>query len=137
MAEHKSQPTPEDSLKLGYEVRDTNLRLVGWMALGLTSLVVLAFIAMSLMYNLLEISQPVRRVPPLLEEAQGLPPGARLQRNPAQDMQKMQLEQEAILNSYGWVDEEAGVVRLPIERAMELTLERGLLTRPQQPAEGE
>jgi hypothetical protein len=41
-------------------------------------------------------------------------------------MQEMVTEQEAILNSYGWVDKEAGVVRIPIERAIELTLERGL-----------
>jgi hypothetical protein len=29
-----------------------------------------------------------------------------------------------VLDSYGWVDRERGLVRLPIERAMELTLER-------------
>jgi hypothetical protein len=35
------------------------------------------------------------------------------------------------LVGYGWVDREAGIVRLPIERAMELLLERGLPTRPE------
>jgi hypothetical protein len=35
-----------------------------------------------------------------------------------------------LLEGYGWVDREAGVVRLPIERAMALVLERGLPTRP-------
>jgi hypothetical protein len=65
----------------------------------------------------------------LLEEAQGLPPGPLLQRDPEQDMQEMSTEQDAILNNYGWVDKEAGVVRIPIERAIELTLERGLPTR--------
>jgi hypothetical protein len=66
-----------------------------------------------------------------LEESQGLPPEPLLQRNPAEDMQEMQAENEAILNSYGWVDQEAGIVRIPIEQAMELTLERGLPTNPQ------
>jgi hypothetical protein len=129
MEEHKPQPIPEQSLKLGYEVRDVNTRLVLWSVGGLAVLVVIAFVVIGLLYNFLEISQPVRRIPPLLEEAQGLPPGALLQRNPAQDMTQMQREDETILNSYGWVDREAGVVRLPIERAMELTLERGLPTR--------
>lgn len=32
------------------------------------------------------------------------------------------------LETYGWVDEAAGQVHIPIERAMELTLERGITT---------
>jgi hypothetical protein len=36
------------------------------------------------------------------------------------------MDQEGQLNSYGWVDEKAGVARIPIERAMELTVQRGL-----------
>jgi hypothetical protein len=39
------------------------------------------------------------------------------------------LEQEKQLNSYGWVDEKAGVAHIPIERAMELTAQRGLPVR--------
>ena len=31
-----------------------------------------------------------------------------------------------MLDSYGWVDKDAGVVRIPIEEAMKLTVERGL-----------
>jgi hypothetical protein len=37
-------------------------------------------------------------------------------------------EQEA-LTTYGWVDQNAGVVRIPIDRAKELLLQRGLSTR--------
>jgi len=36
------------------------------------------------------------------------------------------INQESQLNSYGWVDEKAGVAHIPIERAMELTVQRGL-----------
>lgn len=36
------------------------------------------------------------------------------------------MNQENLLNSYGWVDEKAGVAHIPIERAMELIRERGL-----------
>lgn len=41
------------------------------------------------------------------------------------------LKQENQLNSYGWVDEKAGVAHIPIERAMELTVQRGLPVCPQ------
>jgi hypothetical protein len=36
------------------------------------------------------------------------------------------MNQENQLNSYGWVDEQAGVAHIPIEHAMELTVQRGL-----------
>jgi hypothetical protein len=46
--------------------------------------------------------------------------------NPTQDMNEFRQSQEKKLASYGWVDEKAGVVRIPIKRAMDLLLERGL-----------
>jgi hypothetical protein len=36
------------------------------------------------------------------------------------------MNQEKELNSYGWVDEKAGVAHIPIERAMELIVQRGM-----------
>ncbi len=45
------------------------------------------------------------------------------------------LEEEQKLHSYGWVDQKTGVVRIPIDRAMELIAQRGLPTRPQEGAE--
>src|SRR5271157_2762702 len=40
------------------------------------------------------------------------------------------MNQENQLNSYGWVDENAGVAHIPIERAMELMVQRGLPVCP-------
>src|SRR6202158_2438415 len=45
------------------------------------------------------------------------------------------MDQEGQLNSYGWVDEKAGVAHIPIERAMELTVQRGLPVYPQSGAD--
>ena len=39
-----------------------------------------------------------------------------------------------MLTTYGWMDRNAGIVRLPIERAKELILERGLPVRGAAPA---
>ena len=49
-----------------------------------------------------------------------------LQVDPVADMEAMAAEENERLNSYGWVDKEAGIVRIPIERAIELTAEQGL-----------
>jgi hypothetical protein len=35
-------------------------------------------------------------------------------------------KQNELLSSYGWVDDETGVVRIPIDRAMDLLAQRGL-----------
>jgi hypothetical protein len=41
------------------------------------------------------------------------------------------MNQESRLNSYGWVDQKAGVAHIPIERAMELIVQRGMPVYPQ------
>jgi hypothetical protein len=54
-----------------------------------------------------------------------------LERNEGSDLRKDLVNQENQLNSYGWVDEKTGVAHVPIERAMELTVQRGLPVCPQ------
>ena len=46
-------------------------------------------------------------------------------------------QQATTLDSYAWVDQSAGIVRIPVDRAIELTLKNGLPSRPagQVPAE--
>ena len=46
------------------------------------------------------------------------------------------MDQAKELNSYGWVDEKAGVAHIPIDRAMQLIAQRGLPVRPQAGNEG-
>jgi len=57
-------------------------------------------------------------------------PQPRLERNERLEINDFRLKEEQTLNSYGWVDEKAGVVHIPIERAMELVAKRGLPTTP-------
>jgi hypothetical protein len=57
-------------------------------------------------------------------------PQPRLERNERVEIGDFRLKEEQTLNSYGWVDEKAGVVRIPIERAMQLLAQRGLPTTP-------
>ena len=60
-----------------------------------------------------------------------VPPEPRLQTNPREDLRLLREQEDAILKSYGWVDRPAGVVRIPIEEAMKLTVRRGLPSRSQ------
>ena len=57
-------------------------------------------------------------------------PEPRLERNERIEINDFRLKEEQTLNSYGWVDEKSGVVRIPIDRAMQLVAQRGLPTTP-------
>ena len=60
-----------------------------------------------------------------------LPPEPRLQGapghqiSPQEELRQTRAEAEAALSSYGWVDEKAGIARIPIDEAMKLLAERG------------
>jgi hypothetical protein len=49
-----------------------------------------------------------------------------LQAAPNRDYADFRRSQDELLNTYGWVDRERGVARIPVSRAMELMLDRGL-----------
>ena len=67
---------------------------------------------------------------PLAESAmRRLPPEPRLQTDPRDDMANLRRSEDEVLDSYAWVDRNAGIVRIPIEQAMKLVVERGIPTR--------
>lgn len=67
-------------------------------------------------------------IPPVRAPAPEIPP-VRLQRDPAAELAQVQAEQRARLGSYGWIDPEKRILHIPVERAVELLLERGLPVR--------
>ena len=60
--------------------------------------------------------------PPRLAAGDRPPPriegDVRLQRQPARDIAAFAAEKRRLIESYGWVDRERGIARIPIERAM-------------------
>lgn len=53
-------------------------------------------------------------------------PAPRLEVKSGANLAELRAAEDVDLNSYGWVDRNAGTVRIPIDRAMQLILERGL-----------
>ena len=49
----------------------------------------------------------------------------RLETTPARDIASFKREQAQKLERYGWIDHSRGIVHIPIERAIELMVERG------------
>ena len=57
------------------------------------------------------------------------PPTPNLQTQPFKDVYLLRKGEAEKLESYGWVDKEGGIARIPIDRAMEVMMERGFATR--------
>jgi hypothetical protein len=82
----------------------------------------LAFVAVSLVglraYYAWNVRSPVITPPRPFA-----PP--RLQTDPVGDLNRLKAQQRAQLTGYGWVDRDRGLVRIPIERAMDMIAARG------------
>ena len=63
--------------------------------------------------------------PSALVNVQKQPPEPRLQPHPARDMGDMLAAEDKILHQYAWIDPDKGIVRIPVERAMDLVAQRG------------
>lgn len=61
-------------------------------------------------------------------------PYPRLQTQPFADVRQLRAQEKVLLDSYGWVDQDARIVRIPVAEAMKLTAERGLPARDLSPA---
>ena len=52
-------------------------------------------------------------------------PAPQLQRTPLSDLENLKRQQRAQLTGYAWVDKDQGIIRIPIERAMQIVAARG------------
>jgi hypothetical protein len=91
-----------------------------------------ALVELSLVYVMKDFSKDETTqkalAPPLLEDTSGTFPAPRLQRKPPSDLAKFKEAELRRLNEYGWVNREAGIAHIPIDRAIEIVVSRGLPT---------
>ena len=115
-----------------HETSDADVNAVFAFGLGLmlAGIVILFLVWLLFGYFSSRAARSATREFPLAAEQQNrLPPQPRLQTNPKQDLIDLRAGEDAILNTYGWVDKAGGVVRVPIDEAMKLTVQRGLPSR--------
>lgn len=111
------------------EPRDASPRAIVWFGAGLMLTLVVAFAVVHFFEKALRRDVPITTPAPTA--AFGSPP---LQTVASEDLARFRGEQARKLHSYGWVDRRKGIIRIPIERAMDLIAERGLPARA--PAQG-
>lgn len=134
-----------------HEEHDINVRAVLWFSVVFVLTAVFIHVALFFLYKGFAARERARADEPLTLVARPerqVPPEPRLQPFPdttpewrgaqqralfktaSDDMQELRAKEDRILNGYGWVDPKQGRVRIPIEKAMQLTLQRGLPVRP-------
>ncbi len=126
-----------DHVESHHEESDVNIRAILGFGAGLIAVAVVVHIAVWLLFLFFASreakSQPQPEFPLAVTQQDRLPPAPRLQTSPRQDLKDLRAEEDVVLGSYGWVNRNAGIVRIPIDEAMKLALERGLPARAGRP----
>jgi hypothetical protein len=114
----------------GHETRDVNARGLMWFAFGLVVVAVVLHLGLAGLYRLFKHKHPSPEAASRIElQPEMVAPQPRLQTNPVMGMEQFRAAEEAKLNGYAWIDRKSGIVRIPIDRAMDLLAERGLPAR--------
>lgn len=114
----------------GYEKTDASPRGLIYFATAVAVILAVVSVLLIVLFKHFQKTEPAGSfVAAPFEAGEPAPPPPRIQPDPRADMHSYADSQEKLLNTYGWVDHQNGIVRLPIDRAMELLLQRGLPTR--------
>ena len=116
---------------IGHETTDVNVWAVGKFAIGL---VVVCVVSIALLFGLLKFfqSREETSVANTVEPTK-IFPQPQLQKTPIPDLKAIRAEEDKLLNGYAWVDAPKGVVRIPVDRAIEVLAKRGLPSRSEVP----
>jgi hypothetical protein len=139
MTEHHQQEHRPDA---GFEREDLGSRPIFGFLISLVIVGILIYYLLWGMFRFLDTynRQHERPVSPMVvpeeetrtagrEQIQQFPE-PRLEDNERTELNDFRYGEEERLNSYGWVDQNAGIVHIPITRAMELIAQQGLPTTP-------
>jgi hypothetical protein len=127
--------------KGGYERTDAAAGATFRAGLAILAIMVVTAVLVVPMYRLLARSETAQQPPPaevvkteMSEPVQSFP---RLVESEPRVLAEFRKTEDALLSSYGWVEKDKGLVRIPIDEAMRLVVERGLPRFPAEPHAGE
>jgi hypothetical protein len=112
----------------GHETGDVNVSAIAKIAAGL---VIVTLLSVGLLLGVFRFfntrdNRQAQSVDPVK-----LFPSPQLLPNEPKNLAEMRAGEQKVLDTYGWVDQQKGVVRIPVEQAMDLLLKRGLPVRQQ------
>ncbi len=143
-AGHHHTPEEMHNDDVAHEHSDINIPALIWSAVILAAVVAVTAGLMLVLFNVLEtqakardpklspLAMPATTMPPTTNASPffGSAPEPKLMANEPSNLKDVRELEQQQLHSYGWVNEKAGVARIPIDEAKKLLLERGLPVRP-------
>jgi len=126
MNEPVPQPSPDRPNQVGHETTDASPFYIGLFALGLVLMIALVLPLLGWTFWRLEAA--AQRADPRQSPLAGdqTPPAPRLEEQPGDELANLRRGEHRRLSSYGWIDRQQRMVRVPVERAIEILAERGL-----------
>lgn len=114
--------------EIQYEKTDATVRPLYQFLFWISAITLLTAVLSLIILRGLESWRENASTPKTMAEAQGAqqPPAPRLQIQEPKDLAAFRAQEAEILSTYGVVDRESGIYRIPIDEAMRLVVERGL-----------
>lgn len=112
--EFHKPPGYEHSVNLGYEESDAKVGFIAWAGVGIIVFVIVTVLAVQVYFDSLKNHEEFVK---LLEPV-------------SEDYRNLRAREDAELYSYKYADREKGIVRLPIQRAMDLVLSEAEAGKP-------
>jgi hypothetical protein len=119
---------------VAHERRDVNVFQISAFGIGLLLGCIIVVFAMWGLFTYLFKREDARNLgnqpAAMMSERAKLPPEPRLQAEPKVELKDLKADEETILNSYGWIDPNKGIVRIPIDQAIDIVAQKGLPSKP-------
>ena len=135
------EPVHDD---VNFESSDINTRsiLLSLLYLGIAVVITFAVTILIFRFTSTRAERSDSQLPPSHQGVGAtLPPEPRLQgvpghvNDPQQDLRNKIAADEKAVNTYGWVDQQAGIARIPVDEAMKIIVSKGLPVTPAPAAE--
>jgi hypothetical protein len=126
-------PTPDDATREYTDIEPSIAWHFGiWLGVAMAISVAIVYGTFWFFESREAAAHRAAQVFPLAAGQERQPPAPNLQTQPFKDIFTLRQGENARLTEYAWVDKGTGVARIPIEDAMRLALERGVLkARPE------
>jgi hypothetical protein len=120
--------------RAGFEETDINVIAVGKFGVALLLITIVAMALLLGVFNYFKASEGGEAI---TVDPGKVFPQPQLEKTPILDLQAVRAAEDEALTTYGWVDRQKGVVRIPIAQAMVLVVKKGLMARTAAPPAAE
>jgi hypothetical protein len=128
----ESKVPAQKAIEAGHDLTDLSPKNIALFGVSLAAMIIIVLGVSYLLFGHYAAVQIKTHPPPSpLSYTREPTPEPRLAAHPGQDLKAMRAAEDSMLKSYGWIDREKGIVRIPIDRAIEILAQRGLPVRPQ------